>query len=115
MTRTKISWVASGVMAFVAIATASFFHFGPVSGNPSAPPLATPVSAVAVRLADVPVYIDSLGTVTPTRTVTVITQVNGILSSVDFKEGQHVRKGQVIARIDSRALEAQLATAQGTL
>jgi multidrug efflux system membrane fusion protein len=50
-----------------------------------------------------------------TRTVTVMSQFNGILYSVDSKEGQHVRKGQVIARIDSRALEAQLATAQGTL
>jgi multidrug efflux system membrane fusion protein len=70
---------------------------------------------VAARLADVPVYIDSLGTVTPTRTVTVITQVNGILDSVDFKEGQFVHRGQVIARIDSRALEAQLVQAQGTL
>jgi multidrug efflux system membrane fusion protein len=44
-----------------------------------------------------------------------MTQVNGILNAVDFKEGQHVRKGQIIARIDSRALEAQLAMAQGTL
>lgn len=38
-----------------------------------------------------------------------------LLESVAFKEGQQVRKGQVIARIDSRALEAQLAVAQGTL
>ncbi|WP_429473756.1 efflux RND transporter periplasmic adaptor subunit [Paraburkholderia sp. WSM4175] len=73
------------------------------------------MSAVAASVTDVPVYIDSLGTVTPTRTVTVITQVNGILRSVDFNEGQTVRKGQVIARIDSRALDAQLLQAQGTL
>lgn len=60
-------------------------------------------------------YIDALGTVTPTRSVTVITQVDGILSSVEFKEGQQVHKGQVIARIDDRALKAQLAVAKGTL
>src|SRR5437879_6583960 len=101
MTRRRTSWAAIVVIAFVAIATASFFHFRQASGKPSAPPQATPVSAVAARLADVPVYIDSLGTVTPTRTVTVMTQINGIMYSVDFKEGQHVRKGQVIARIDS--------------
>jgi len=79
------------------------------------PPAAEPVATVAVKLQDVPVYIDALGTVTPTRSVTVVTQVNGILSSVEFKEGQHVAKGQVIARIDDRALKAQLAVAKGTL
>ncbi|NBF01387.1 efflux RND transporter periplasmic adaptor subunit [Pseudomonas sp. Fl5BN2] len=74
-----------------------------------------PVAVVAVHLQDVPVYIDALGTVTPTRSVTVITQVDGILASVEFKEGQQVRKGQVIARIDDRALKAQLAQARGVL
>lgn len=78
-------------------------------------PRGIPVAAVAVKLADVPVYIDALGTVTPVRTVTLMTQVNGILDSVDFREGQRVKKGQVIARIDARQLEAQLQQAQGTL
>jgi multidrug efflux system membrane fusion protein len=99
----------------LAAAAAWGWHSWHASPKPPAAPPRTPVTAVAARLADVPVYIDSLGTVTPTRTVTVITQVNGILESVAFKEGQHVRKGQVIAHIDSRALEAQLAQAQGTL
>jgi multidrug efflux system membrane fusion protein len=111
----RINWAAIVVIAVLAIAAIWFFYFRQPSRKPPAPPPATPVSAVAVRLADVPVYIDSLGTVTPTRTVTVMSQINGIMYSVDFKEGQHVRKGQVIARIDSRALEAQLAAAQGTL
>ncbi|WP_445179260.1 efflux RND transporter periplasmic adaptor subunit [Pseudomonas sp. McL0111] len=83
--------------------------------KPKPPPPAEPVAAVAVKLQDVPVYIDALGTVTPTRSVTVISQVDGILSSVEFKEGQQVHKGQVIARIDDRALKAQLAVAKGTL
>jgi multidrug efflux system membrane fusion protein len=82
---------------------------------PAPAPRGIPVAAVAVKLADVPVYIDALGTVTPVRTVTLMTQVNGILDSVDFREGQHVTKGQVIARIDSRQLEAELQQAQGTL
>ena len=42
---------------------------------------AEPVAAVAVVPQDVPVYIDALGTVTPTQSVTVITQVDGILAS----------------------------------
>jgi multidrug efflux system membrane fusion protein len=90
-------------------------HSSRAAEKPAAGPAPVPVAAVAARLADVPVYLDALGTVTPTRTVTVMTQVNGILESVAFREGQHVKKGQVIARIDARVLQAQLAIAQGTL
>ena len=115
MKRHHLNWTAAVVIVLLAVVAVWFFHFRhPVQKAP-ATPRGTPVSAVAAKLADVPVYIDSLGTVTPTRTVTVITQVNGILDSVDFKEGQFVHRGQVIARIDSRALEAQLVQAQGTL
>jgi multidrug efflux system membrane fusion protein len=81
--------------------------------RPAAP--GEPVAAVAVALQDVPVYIDALGTVTPSRSVSVTTQVNGILATVEFTEGQTVRQGQVIARIDDRALKAQLAQARGVL
>jgi len=83
--------------------------------KPKPPPPPEPVATVAVKLQDVPVYIDALGTVTPTRSVTVISQVDGILGSVEFQEGQQVHKGQVIARIDDRALKAQLQVAKGTL
>jgi membrane fusion protein, multidrug efflux system len=107
--------LAIGGLILLAVVIALLVHW--ISGAHKAPPKvpATPVSAAVVKLADVPVYIDALGTVTPTRSVTVITQVNGILNSVDFTEGQKVSKGQVIARIDDRALKAQLQQAQGTL
>jgi len=104
--------VALLVIAVIAGIAWFFLHS---AKKPVAPRVATPVSAVAVKLADVPVYIDALGTVTPTRTVTVMTQINGILNTVNFKEGQRVKAGQVIATIDSRALVAQLTQAQGTL
>jgi len=112
--RSKIAW-AIVVLGLVLLAVVLWLFLASNQRKPKPPPPAEPVATVAVKLQDVPVYIDALGTVTPTRSVTVITQVDGILSSVEFQEGQQVRKGQVIARIDDRALKAQLAVAKGTL
>ena len=75
---------------------------------------ATVGSAKAVR-GDAPLYIYALGTATPAQTVTVRTQISGQLLSVAFKEGQMVRKGQVLAQVDPRPYEQQLLQAQGTL
>jgi len=64
---------------------------------------------------DVPVTIEALGTVTPTATVTVRPQVSGTISAILFREGQMVKQGQVLARIDPRPYRAQLEQAEGTL
>ncbi len=60
----------------------------------------TPVLAASARYADVPVTADVLGTVQATNSVLVRSQVDGKLVEVDFKEGQDVKKGDVLARID---------------
>ncbi len=65
--------------------------------------------------ANVPIYVTALGTVTPTYSVTVKTQVNGQLLRVLFKEGQLVKAGDVLAEIDPRLYEAQLAQYEGQL
>lgn len=111
--RRTFAWLAGVVLVVLAIVLGLHFFTAQHKGKPA--PTGEPVAVVPVALQDVPVYIDALGTVTPTRSVTVVSQVDGILSSVEFKEGQHVSKGQVIARIDDRALKAQLAVAKGTL
>ena len=67
-----------------------------------------PVLAVPAKLADVPVYLDGVGTARALNTVTVRPQVEGKLISVEFKEGQDVKKGQVLARIDPTTYQAQL-------
>jgi len=79
--------------------------------RPSAP-AATPVVAARVRRADMPVYLTGLGTVTALNTVTVRAQVDGQLVSVDYKEGQEVRAGQVLAQIDPRPFQVQLEQAE---
>ncbi|ALL71280.1 putative Co/Zn/Cd efflux system membrane fusion protein (plasmid) [Paraburkholderia caribensis MBA4] len=104
--------IAAGVVAVGVVVWQAFaaFHKPP---HPVAQ--ATPVTIGTVTRADVPLQLDALGTVTPRATVTVKTQVNGTLEAMLAKEGQRVKAGQPIARIDSRALRAQLLEAQGTL
>jgi multidrug efflux system membrane fusion protein len=59
-----------------------------------------PVVAAAAKLADVPVYLDGVGTVRALNTVTVRPQVDGKLLNVTYKEGQDVTRGFVLAQID---------------
>ena len=84
---------------------------GGAGGN--AGPLVTVGMAVAKR-ADIPVYLDALGTVTPVTTITLRPQVSGVMTDVLFAEGQTVKKGEVLARIDPRPYEQALMQAQGT-
>src|SRR6185312_7550746 len=64
------------------------------------------VGVAKVTQGDVPVTLDSLGTVSPLATVTVHPQVTGPLIKLDFTEGQTVRAGQVLAEIDPRPFQA---------
>jgi multidrug efflux system membrane fusion protein len=73
------------------------------------------VVAVAATQGDFPVYLSGLGTVTALRTVTVRSRVDGELVRVAFKEGQHVREGELLAEIDPRAFQVQLMQAEGQL
>lgn len=74
-----------------------------------------PVTVVAATRDDVPVVHDALGTVTSLRTVVVRPQVDGELVRVVFREGQLVKSGALLAQIDPRPFEVQLAQAQGQL
>ena len=67
-----------------------------------------PVLAAPAAKADVPVYLDAVGTIKALNTVTVRPQVDGKLLSVGFTEGDDVKKGDVLARIDPTTYQAQL-------
>jgi membrane fusion protein, multidrug efflux system len=73
-------------------------------GKDETPPV--PVTVVPVVKQNVPVYLTALGTVQALNTVTVNPQVGGQLLSLDFTEGQPVKKGQVLAQIDPRTYQA---------
>ena len=74
-----------------------------------------PVVAAAARTGDVNVYLSALGTATPLKTVTVRSRVDGELVKVLFKEGQVVREGDLLAEIDPRPYQAQLAQFEGQM
>ena len=73
-------------------------------GPPSTDPV--PVLATAARSADVPVYLDGVGTAKALNTVTVRSQVDGKLITISFTEGQDVAKGYVLAKIDPTTYQA---------
>ena len=71
-----------------------------------------PVTVVAVESKDVPIVLEGLGNVVPLATVTVKTQVDGRLDYVGFKEGQTVKKGDLLAQVDPRPFAIALRNAQ---
>ena len=74
-----------------------------------------PVRVVSAAKQNLDVYLRALGTVTPLNTVTVRPRLDGELVKVNFTEGQRVSKGQVLAEMDPRQYQVQLAQAQGAL
>lgn len=74
---------------------------------------ASTVGIATAKQADIPVLIEALGTVTPVANVTVQAQVSGVLTQVAFREGQLVKKGDLLATIDPQPFQIALAQAQG--
>jgi multidrug efflux system membrane fusion protein len=77
-------------------------------GNPA-------ITAAQSRTGDMGIYVTALGTVTPTYTITVFSQITGRVIQVHYREGQMVRKGEPLIDIDPRPYQATLKQAQGTL
>jgi multidrug efflux system membrane fusion protein len=82
----------------------------------AAPPAAAvPVVTAPVQQGDVPIILSGLGTVQALNTATIRSQVTGLLQSVDFVEGQEVHRGDTLAQIDPRPLQARLAQAEAQM
>ncbi|MDQ2993678.1 MAG: MdtA/MuxA family multidrug efflux RND transporter periplasmic adaptor subunit [Pseudomonadota bacterium] len=101
------------LLVILLLILAAYFYFP--SSQHTKRNTAVPVVVAVAKSADVPVYLSGLGSVIPTDTVTVKTQINGQLLQVLYKEGQMVKEGDLLAQIDPRPFEAQLAQYEGQL
>ena len=76
---------------------------------------AVPVVTATVTQKDVPVDIEAIGNVEAYPTISVRSQVTGLLTEVRFREGDTVKQGQHLFTIDPRAIQAQLEQAEANL
>src|ERR1700731_4156404 len=115
-------WVALLVTVLVVGLLIGFFAYlrhkqAPAAGAPGRGGQNGPVSVsvATVTSGDIQLRIPALGTVTPLATVTVRTQISGVMQKILFTEGQTVRQGDPLAQIDPRPYEAALQQMQGNL
>ncbi|WP_460159024.1 efflux RND transporter periplasmic adaptor subunit [Pseudomonas sp. S1_H07] len=95
-------------------ALALWFVLKPVTAKPSAP-AAVPVRVVSVVQKDVPRFASGIGTVLSLHSVVIRPQIDGILTRLLVKEGQLVKKGDLLATIDDRSIRASLDQARAQL
>ena len=88
------------------------FGAGRAHMRENAEPPPVPVVAGTVLEKDVPIYLEGLGTVQAWNTVTIRVRVDGQLDKVAFTEGQDVKAGDLLAKIDPLPFEASLAQAE---
>jgi multidrug efflux system membrane fusion protein len=112
---TKKRWIVATLLVIALLCIGLLVHvLSKPKAKPTGPP-AIPVSLAPVTVGDLDVYLDALGTVTPVYTVTVVSRVAGEITEVRFKEGQIVKKNDLLAIIDPRPYVAAQLQAQGQL
>ncbi|MBZ9990185.1 efflux RND transporter periplasmic adaptor subunit [Mesorhizobium sp. BH1-1-5] len=121
--RSRRGWIVALLLVLAAAGAAFWLHPVQVQqqgghrggGRFRGGDLAQPVAVAPVTQADIPIVLEALGTVTPLSTVTVRAQVSGQITQIGFTEGQNVKKGDFLAQIDDRTLNASLHQWQGQL
>lgn len=105
----------AAVAAFLCGCSSSSVKAASGKGSRTGVGQAMPVAVAAVQTRDLPVYLSGLGSVEAFYTVLVKTRVDGELVQVNFKEGQEVKKGDLLVVVDPRPYEVALAQAQANL
>lgn len=103
------------VALLVALAAVALWYvMKPVTAKPGAP-VAVPVRVISVVQKDVPRFASGIGTVLSLHSVVIRPQIDGILNQLLVKEGQQVKKGELLATIDDRSIRASLDQARAQL
>lgn len=116
LARTAQGYMILGTVAISLVLATSIHTFakeGESTAGATPPPI--PVTATTVQQQAMPVWIDVQGTVIPLNYVNVMPRVAGLLQSVNFREGQAVKAGQVLATIDPQPFRIQVEQAQAQL
>jgi multidrug efflux system membrane fusion protein len=114
--RSRRLWTGAAVLTALALVQAGLWSASPPA-EAADPPAATGDAPVRVTLTTVkeqemPVYRAGVGTAAAAATVTVKPRIDGELERIGFIEGQDVKAGQMLAQLDPRSLQAQLAQAE---
>jgi membrane fusion protein, multidrug efflux system len=104
----RIVFAAAGVVLVAGLGWVVASRLTRTETARAAPPPSVPVIATSAGQRDVPIYYDALGTVAALNTVSIRAQVNGQIVSIDFRQGQDVHKGDVLAKIDPAPFKAAL-------
>jgi|SRR5579862_355934 len=100
-----VVFTIAGFVAAAVIAGAAYSWLTKPKAQAAAPPT-IPVLMAAAGQQDVPIYYGALGTVMALNTVSIRAQVTGQIVSIDFRQGQDVKKGDVLAKIDPAPFKA---------
>ena len=101
----SLTAVAASLLAFAACS----------KDEPKRQPPPVPVRVAPAQLIDAPITVTASGVVEPVQTVNVEAQTSGTVLEVSFRQGDYVRKGQVLFRLDPRPLEGAVAQARAVL
>lgn len=108
-TNRTLPWMI--VLAALAIAAGGFYwvrHGDDSAGKAARAPTRIPVSVATVGRKDVPIMVSGLGSVQALNTVPIHSQVDGRIIEIAFTEGEHMKQGDLLAKIDPRPFQAVL-------
>ena len=115
LSRSARLWTAAALTALALVLAGLWSASGPAeAADPRTEPADGPVrvTLTTVKAQDMPVYRAGVGTAAAAATVTVRPRIDGELERIGFVEGQDVKAGQMLAQLDPRSLQAQLAQAE---
>jgi len=104
----QIFFVVAGIALASLAAVIIFWRHTTTQAAQTAARPSVPVTVAEASVRDVPIYSHSLGTVQALNTVAIRAQVNGQILSINFRQGQEVHQGDVLAKIDPAPLKAAL-------